>query len=348
MRDHNARRRGAMTPSLPIPSETKLLIAVFHKFSLWQPTPEMSGRIRQRWPEMRVVHLPNYDRLPEELPDADIFVGFSLRVEQFAWAKKLRWIHSTAAGVNQLMYPELRQSGITITNASGVHSIPMVEHVMGVLVAMARRFPDTWRRQQEHRWSQQEIWDQTPHPRELHGRVLLFVGFGTVGQEVAKAAKAFGMTIRAVTLSGRGDPQLAEKIYPATELNAALHQADYIVLAAPETAETRHLIGAAQFQAMKRDAYFVNVARGSLVDETAMIEALREHRIAGAALDVTAQEPLPPESPLWGFENVFITPHLSASTENLWTRQTDLVMDNLERWFAGKELRNRVDPARGY
>jgi len=169
-----------------------------------------------------------------------------------------------------------------------------------------------------------------------------------VGQEVAKAAKAFGMTIRAVTLSGRGDPQLAEKIYPATELNAALHQADYIVLAAPETAETRHLIGAAQFQAMKRDAYFVNVARGSLVDETAMIEALREHRIAGAALDVTAQEPLPPESPLWGFENVFITPHLSASTENLWTRQTDLVMDNLERWFAGKELRNRVDPARGY
>jgi phosphoglycerate dehydrogenase-like enzyme len=127
-----------------------------------------------------------------------------------------------------------------------------------------------------------------------------------------------------------------------------LHEADYIVLAAPETAETHHLIGAAQFQAMKRDAYFVNVARGPLVDETAMIEALRDHRIAGAALDVAAQEPLPPESPLWGLENVFITPHLSASTENLWTRQTDLVMDNLERWFARKELRNRVDPTRGY
>ena len=337
-----------MTPSLPVPAETKVLIAVWHKFTLWRPPAEMSDRIGQRWPEIRVVHLPNYDRLPEELPDANIFIGYSLRVDQLVWAKKLRWIHSTAAGVNQLMYPELRHSGITITNASGVHSIPMVEHVMGVLVAMARRFPDVWRQQQAHRWSQQEIWDQAPRPRELRGRVLLLVGFGTVGQEVAKMAKAFGMKIRAVTRSGRSDTNLAEKIYPRTELNAALQEADYIVLAAPDTPETYNLIGAAQFQAMKPNAYLVNVARGSLVDEAAMIEALRGHRIAGAALDVTAQEPLPPESPLWDLENVFITPHLSASTENLWTRQTDLVMDNLERWFAGKELRNRVDPNRGY
>jgi len=337
-----------MTPDLPVPSKTKVLIAVWHTFTLWRPPPEMSERIRQRWPEMRVVHLPNYDRVPEELPDADIFIGASLRADQFAWAKKLRWIHSTAAGVNQLMYPELRQSGITITNASGVHSIPMVEHIMGVLVAMARRFPDMLRQQREHLWSQQEVWDRTPRPRELHGRVLLLVGFGTVGQEVAKMAKAFGMTIRAVTRSGRGDANLAQKIYPASELNKALREADYIVLAAPETAETHHMIGAAQFQAMKPDAYFVNMARGSLVDEAAMIETLRKHRIAGAALDVTSQEPLPSESPLWDLENVFITPHLSASTENLWIRQTDLVMENLERWFAGRELRNRVDPARGY
>ena len=337
-----------MTPDLPVPSETKVLIAVWHKFTLWQPPPEMSERIRQRWPEMRVVHLPNYDRVPEELADADIFIGPSLRADQFAWAKKLRWIHATAAGVNQLMYAELRQSEVIITNASGVHSIPMVEHVMGVLVAMARRFPDILRQQREHRWSQQEIWDRIPRPRELHGRVLLLVGFGAVGQEVAKMAKAFGMTIHAVTRSGRGDANLAEKIYPASELNAALREADYIVLAAPETAETHHMIGAAQFQAMKPDAYFVNMARGSLVDEAAMIETLREHRIAGAALDVASQEPLPPESPLWDLENVFITPHLSASTENLWTRQTDLVMENLERWFAGRELRNRVDPGRGY
>jgi len=337
-----------MTSNLPVPSETKVLIAAWHRFTLWRPTPEMSERIRERWPEMQVVHLPNYDRLLEELPDADIFVGYSMRVDQFAWAKKLRWLHSTAAGVNQLMYPELRQSGIVITNASGVHSIPMVEHVLGVLVAMARRFPDLWRNQREHRWSQQEVWDRAPRPRELRGRVLLLIGFGAVGQEVAKLAKAVGMTIRAVTRSGHGDTNLAEKIYPATELDAALQGADYVVLAAPETAETHHLIGAPQFQAMKPDAYFVNVARGSLVDESAMIEALREHRIAGAALDVAAHEPLPPESLLWDLENVFITPHLSASTESLWTRQTDLVMENFERWFAGKELRNRVDPNRGY
>jgi len=337
-----------MTPNLPIPAETKMLIAALHKFTLWRPPAEMAERIHSRWPKMRVVHLPNYDRLQEELPDANIFVSFALRAEQLAYAKNLKWIHSTAAGVNQLMYPELRESGIVVTNASGVHSIPMVEHIMGVLVAMGRRFPDVWRKQQAHRWSQQEIWDQLPHPRELHGRVLLLIGFGAVGQEVAKMAKAFSMKVHAVTRSGHGDSNLAEKIYPTTELDKALQGADYIVLAAPETSETRHMIGAPQFEAMKQDAYFVNMARGSLVDQSAMIAALRAHRIAGAALDVTEHEPLPPESSLWDLENVFITQHLSASTENLWTRQTDLVLDNLERWFSGKELRNRVDLSRGY
>ncbi len=330
------------------PAETKLLICVWHAFALWNPPPEMPERIRARWPEMRVVHLPRYDRIAEQLPDTNIFVGFSLRPEQFALARRLKWLHSTAAGVGQLMYPELRKSGIEVTNASGVHRIPMAEHIVGTLIALARRFPDCFRYQQQSRWAQQELWNAPVRPRELRGQILLFIGFGAIGREVAKIIRPVGMRVWAVTRSGRAEEGLAEQVFPASKLDEALPHADFVVLAAPETPETRKLIGAREFALMKASAYFLNVSRGALVDEPALISALEQRKIAGAALDVASQEPLPPESPLWRLDNAFITPHMSAVSEHLWERQTDLLMENLERWFAGRELLNRVDLNRGY
>jgi phosphoglycerate dehydrogenase-like enzyme len=330
------------------PNETKLVICVKHPFTLWNPTPEMPARVRERWPEMKVVHLPDHEPLADEIPDTDIFVGYSIRPEQFRHARKLRWIHSTAAGVAQLMYPELRASGAVVTNARGVHSVPIAEHALGMLIALARRFPSALRYQRERCWAQQGIWDEMPRPAELAGQTLLLVGFGAVGQELARRVKPLGMKIWAVTRSGRGDSPLANRILPAAELGRVLPEADYVVLAAPETPETHHLIGARQLGAMKPTAYLVNVARGSLVDESALIEALRRRAIAGAALDVTEEEPLPPESPLWALENVFLTPHLAAASDTLWQRQTELLLENLERWFAGRELLNRVDLERGY
>jgi phosphoglycerate dehydrogenase-like enzyme len=330
------------------PAETKLVICVWHRFSLWNPPPEMAARIRERWPGMRVVHLPNYEGLDAELPDTDIFVGFSLRPEQFRHARRLKWLHSTAAGVGQLMYPELRKSGIEVTNASGVHTIPMAEHILGMLVAMARRFPDCLRYQEQARWAQQELWDLPVRPRELHGQILLLIGFGAVGRAVAKVVRPLGMRIWAVTRSGKGDRELADKIVPAARLQEALTDADFVILAAPETPETRRIMGSAEFARMKSSAYFMNVSRGALVDEPALINVLERHAIAGAALDVASQEPLPPDSPLWKLENVFITPHMSAVSDQLWMRQTDLLLTNLERWFSGEELLNRVDLERGY
>jgi D-2-hydroxyacid dehydrogenase (NADP+) len=330
------------------PPETKLVICVGHRFALWVPPPEMSARIRARWPEMRVVQLPGYDGLDRELPDADIFVGFSIRPEQFAWQRKLKWIHSTAAGVGQLMYPELRQSGIELTNASGVHSIPIAEHVLGTLIALARRFPDCLRYQQQARWAQEDLWDAPVRPRELRGQVILSIGFGHIGRAVASLLRPVGARVWAVTRSGRADAELAEKFFPSAQLHEVLPQADFLVLAAPETPETRKMIGARELLLLKPSAYFVNVARGALVDEPALAAALEANAFAGAALDVASQEPLPPESPLWKLDNVFITPHVSAVTENLWARQTDLLLENLERWFGGCELLNRVDLKRGY
>jgi phosphoglycerate dehydrogenase-like enzyme len=332
----------------PKPAETKLLICVWHRFTLWRAPAEMADAVRRRWPKMNVVHLPSYDRLYDEVADTDILVGFSLRPEQFARARKLKWIHSTAAGVGQLMFPELRASKVIVTNISGVHAIPMAEHLLGTLVALARNFPAAVRYQQERRWAQQEIWDSALRPRELSGQVLLIVGFGATGRELARRVRPLGMKIWAVTRSGSGDAKLADRVLPVRRLDEFLRQADYVVLAAPETPETLHMIGARQLAAMKPTAFLVNVARGSLVDEAALAAALEQRAIAGAALDVAQDEPLPPESPLWGLDNIFITPHISAVTEHLWKRQTALLLENLERWFRGRRLLNRVDLKRGY
>lgn len=311
----------------------------------------MAVRVRERFRGINVVHLPDYDRLPDEIGDTDIFVGYSLRPKQFAHAQKLKWLHSTAAGVAQLMYPELRASGIEVTNIRGVHAIPMAEHVLGMLLTLARRFPDMHRHQLASHWAQQEIWDASVRPRELSGQVLLLVGFGVVGSEVARRAQPFGMKIWAVTRSAKVGGELAglvDRVFSAAQLDDALPQADFVVLAAPETPETFHLLDARRMALMKPNAYLINVARGSLVDEAALIESLRRGAIAGAALDVTAQEPLPSDSPLWSLDNCVITPHTSGVTDFYWQRQTELLLENLDRWFSGRELLNRVDLARGY
>lgn len=334
-----------MTPN---PAHTKLVICVWHKFTLWRPPADVAAQVRNRYPEMNVVHLPTYDGLDAELPDTDIFVGWSLKPEQFPMARKLKWLHATAAGVDQLMYPALRASAVAVTNASGVHSIPMAEHVVGTIIALARRLPTAVRYQSWHHWAQQEIWDEPIRPRELPGQVLLLIGFGAIGREVAKRVRPLGMKIWACTRSGINDSPDLDRIVPPAQLDELLHQADFVVLAAPETPETRGMMNEQRLRQMKPTAFLINVARGSLVDETALVKALQQRAIAGAALDVTQQEPLPPDHSLWTLENVFITPHISAVSETLWDRQTALLLENLERWFSGKELRNRVDLARGY
>jgi phosphoglycerate dehydrogenase-like enzyme len=321
---------------------------VWHPFSEWRPKPLLAESIHARYPEMRVLHLPTYDTLPQKLPDANIFVGYSLRAEQLVYARSLQWIHSTATGVAQLMYPELRASGVMVTNASGIFSIPMAEHTMGLILALARNFPDSVRYQDQAKWSVQDLWDKPQHITEINGSLLLIVGYGSIGRELARRAKVFDMRVWGVTRSGKGDMTHAEKLFPAAELNDALPRADYVVVAAPETSETKHLIGAQQIARMKRGARLINIARGSLLDEAALMDALQRGGLAGAALDVTSPEPLPPDSRLWHAPNLFITPHTSAISERLWPRQTELFMRLLDEWFSGKEMSNRVDFARGY
>ncbi len=330
------------------PEQTKLTICVWHPFNQWRPPAAMAEAIRERWPRMRVIHLPDYSGLPQELPDTDIFVGYSLRASQLLEARKLKWIHSTASGVAQLMYPELGASGITVTNPRGIFAVPMAEHIMGMMLALARNFPDSVRHQDRAHWGQQEIWDKAQRLTELSGQLLLIVGFGSIGEELAVRARAFGMKVWAVTRSGKGNGALAEKIAPVSRLLEVLPQADYVVLGAPETGETKQMIGVNELARMKPGARLINVSRGSLLDEAALVRALEEGKLGGAALDVTSTEPLPADNPLWKAPNLFITPHTSAVSDRLWTRQNEILSRLLEKWFAGEELFNRVDIAKGY
>jgi len=174
------------------------------------------------------------------------------------------------------------------------------------------------------------------------------VGYGSIGRELAKRAKAFEMRVWGVTRSGEGDGEHVERIFPASKLHEALPEADYVVIAAPETAETKHLIGAAELAKMRRGARLINVGRGSLLDEEALIRALESGTLGGAAIDVAQTEPLPGDSPLWKAPNLFITPHTSALSDRLWKRQTSLLVELLERWFDGRDMSNRVDLKRGY
>jgi phosphoglycerate dehydrogenase-like enzyme len=330
------------------PAETKLLICVNNPAPLWNPPADTEQRFRARFPQMRVTHLPSFDGLERELADTDIFMGLSLKAVQLSIAPKLQWIQAVSAGVAQFMYPELRERGVILTNASSVHCVPIAQHILGMIVGLARRFPDCLRYQRQAHWAMNELLAATIKPRELRGQVLLFIGFGAIGRETARLVRPLEMRVWAVTHSGRSDSGMAERVMQTSQLHQALPQADFVVVAAPATPETRNMLGEREFALMKPSAYLINVARGTLLDEPALISALERNVIAGAALDVTVKEPLPPESPLWKMNSVVITPHVSGATENTWDREEELMAENLKRWFAGRELLNRVDLTRGY
>ena len=333
---------------MPRPQDTKLVACIRHAFDQWRFPAWLAEEIRRRYPGITVVHLEDTSHLADEIADADIFAGWRLKPEQFARAAKLKWIHATAAGVDQLMYDEVRRSPVVITNSSSVLTLPMAEHTLGLVLALARRIPSAVRYQEKRHWAQQEIWDETPHPRELSGSTLVVVGYGAIGREVGRRVHALGMKVIGVKRDPTRGGEHADRVVAVENLEQVLGEGDFVVLATPVTPATQRLFGQKQFAAMKPSAYFINIARGILVDTEALVAALEGRVIAGAAIDVAEREPLVPESPLWTAPNLLITPHLAAVSEPLWKRHAALLFENLDRWFAGRELLNRVDKERGY
>ena len=326
----------------------KVLIVHHHRFEHWHAPAWLRQRLQQNFPEIEFVQLESFDRLPEELPETDIFVGWSLRPDQFVSAKKLKWIHSPAAAVHQLLYSELINSPVRLTNSTGVHGPVVAEHAIAVMLALAKRIPQSMHYQAKKTWAQQILWDQRPRPREVAGDTVVVVGMGGIGREFTSRAKALGVKVLGVRENPRKGSGGADAVFGLEKLDDLLPQASYVLLCVPVTPATTRIIDRARLSKMKADAYLINVARGTLIDEAALLEALQARRIAGAALDVFEQEPLPPDSPFWALDNLLITPHTAAVTERLWDRHYELIADNLRRFLSDEPLLNEVDKRRGY
>jgi phosphoglycerate dehydrogenase-like enzyme len=318
----------------------KLLIVLHHQLDLWNVPAWFTERLSQEFPHLRITQRASYDGIAEELRDTEIMFAISLRPEQFAAMRSLRWIHAPTAAVHQLLVPELVTSDVVLTNSRGVHGPVVAEHVLALVFALAKKIPQAAVFQQEHTWGQEAIWTQGAHPREIAGATVGLVGVGSIGRKVAQMASALGMRVIAVREHvEKGCPAGVEAVFPPSALNEVLKQSDYVVLAAPLISATRGLINADRLALMKPGGCLINVGRGEQVDEAALVQALRTRRIAGAALDVFEKEPLPADSPLWSAENLLITPHTAGLTEKLWHRHYELFSHNLRRYRARQPLR---------
>jgi phosphoglycerate dehydrogenase-like enzyme len=279
----------------------KLLIVVHHRFDLWNVPAWFGQRLLQEFPQLQITQRDNYEGIEEDLREAEIIFSLSLRPGQFAATRNLRWIHTPSAAVHQLLFPELVNSNVVVTNSREVHGPVVAEHVMALIFALAKKIPQAVLFQQKHIWGQVAIWSEGPHPREIAGAILGLIGVGSIGRRVAQMASAMGMRVIAVREHvEKGNPEGVEAVFAPSALDEMLKQSDYVVVAAPLIAATHELINTDRLAVMKPDACLINVGRGAQVDEAALIEALRTRRIAGAALDVFEREPLPPDSPLLG------------------------------------------------
>lgn len=305
--------------------------------------------------EGRMLTAHNHDDLVELArahPEADVMCVMFGSEDLMTLMPNLRWLALASAGADRVIgRPWARgPRAPIITTAQGVHATPITEHVFSTILLWSRKWPALLRLKEERAWPP-TIREKLPYAgHELEGDTLLVIGFGAIGRRIARVGHAFGMRILAThrtVAPGATDPD-ADLVAPMRQLDELLAQADYVVLAAPSTDETRHMISAAQLARMKPTAMLINIARGDLVDEPALITALQEGRLGAAALDVLTQEPPVASNPLWTLPNVILSPHLSGITPRYSQRLTDILLDNIGRYRAGQPLRNLVQPERGY
>jgi D-2-hydroxyacid dehydrogenase (NADP+) len=275
--------------------------------------------------------------------DAEVIVCGHLPTDVLVVAPRLKWVSFWASGLDRRITPEIESRHLVLTNAAGIHAPNIAEHVMGCMLIFTRRFGTYADAQRQHRW----VHHEEPSD-ELTGQTLGIVGLGAVGRALAERAGSFGMRVLATRRSEASGAEGVDEILAPHQLPRLVAAADHLAITVPYTRETHHLLDAAMLARMKPSAYLYNTARGAVVDEAALIAALRGGRLRGAGLDVFETEPLPAESPLWDLPNVIVTPHVAGFTPHYFTRAAALLADNLERYLDGRTLLNVYDPTRGY
>jgi phosphoglycerate dehydrogenase-like enzyme len=325
------------------------LVAFFHlKEVRWSLHEQTLAKWRERFPQLEVVSVEDANTLPQVLTDADIFVGWRIPPEYFGAAQRLRWLHSASAGIEDCLFPELVASEVILTNSTGLHSVCIPEHVLGQMFVLARNFHEAQRLQERAEWNRFQVIAYASGMRELHGSKLAILGAGPIGANLTRMAGALGMRVRVLRRDAQRAVAGAEAVCGPERLHELLGWADFVVLSVPLTDETRGMIGAAELRAMRSDAFLINIARGEVIDEPALVECLRNGGLAGAALDVFSEEPLPADHPFWSLHNVVMTPHVSGYTQTYFDRMLAIFEDNLERFLDDRPLRNVVDKQLGY
>jgi phosphoglycerate dehydrogenase-like enzyme len=284
---------------------------------------------------------------------AEVYAGWGVPEALFRAAAegpgaRLRWAHTASAGVGSSVHAPLRASRVILTNSAGVYAEPMADTVLAMLLHFARGLDFAVRAQAERRWWKEPFDGADAPVRELSECTVGILGLGGIGRAVARRCTALGMRVLATRRSGGEGPEGVEVASGPGALERVLPASDFLVVTVPLTEVTRGMLGARELARLPPGAVLVNVARGGVVDEAALVDALRAGRLRGAGLDVFAREPLPEDSPLWSLPNVLVTPHVSGASRRFWRRQTDLILDNLERHLAGRPLLNAVDVDAGY
>lgn len=319
------------------PSKENLTICFAHA------AYRMKDRFELRKTGIRNFEVRAYDDLVKRIGEADVVLASGMwKNELIAHAPRLKFIQSISSGMDQYSKEQLAAKGVRLASAAGVNARAVAEHAIALVLAVARRIPEARDNQAKKMWRGM-IGDLTQREDELGGKAMMVVGMGRIGSHLAKLAKAFDMKVIGIRRDPKSGTNGADSIHGMSDVVELLPQADFVVLTCALTPETQGLMSAGAFAAMKPSAYFINVARGRVADEAALIKTLEAGKIAGAGIDVTADEPLPAASPLWTMPQVLVTPHTAGETRAYEDNVLDILMENLDRLWRGESaLRNQV------
>ncbi len=290
------------------------------------------------------VYVMSRAELIREIASADVLFSFAVPEEAIKTADNLKWLHFASAGVEKSLNASLRSKKIKLSCSRGIHAAAISEYVLMQMLAFSKNLRRAYQFQDKHQWRFEAL---LPGKFDLEGKTIAIIGLGSIGLRVAKLAKAFEMNVIGTVNRVRKLPYV-DKVYPQSKIETCLKPADIVVISAPLTDRTFHIIGKRELSIMKPGSYLINIGRGQLIDEKALIEALEAKKIAGAALDVFDTEPLPSDSPLWSMENVVVTPHYSGMAENLWEKTAARFCENAIRFKDGKRLIGAVSIEKGY
>jgi D-2-hydroxyacid dehydrogenase (NADP+) len=321
------------------------LSAQTKKIVVTMPDPDMLRELQSASPKVRIVPVTGQNVI-QEIGDADAFIG-NITPAQVRAGKNLKWVGVMAAGVENVLFMsggnDLRDSNIVLTNNKVVQGPEIADHAFAMLLALARNLPAFWAAKAQERLTAR------PFPGiELNGRTAVVIGVGGIGMQIATRAWAFGMTVIGVDTEDKPFTPIVKKFVKPDQLDAVLPEADVVFISVPHTPLSHKMVGAKEFDLMKKGSYFIAVSRGGIYDMNGLVKALDEKKLAGAGVDVTDPEPLPPGHPLWKFPNTIITPHIAGRSDKDRARMVGTIKENIQRFADGKPLINVVDKQKGY